>query len=66
MTEEWDWNWDLTDMQEDEDDMISCAEQYEHGCEDCPEYDCPYRDNWWTDPMDEAEKGESKTETTPK
>jgi hypothetical protein len=33
-----------------EEEYESCAEQYEHGCEDCEDYDCPYRDDVWEDP----------------
>lgn len=36
-----------------EEEETDCAEQYEHGCDDCPDYDCPYRDTSWTDPTDE-------------
>jgi hypothetical protein len=35
---------------EDEEEDFDCSEQYEHGCDDCPEYDCPYRDYTWEDP----------------
>lgn len=38
----------------EDDGEETCAEQYDNGCPDCPEYDCPYTDNTWTDPMDEA------------
>jgi hypothetical protein len=40
----------------EEDYDIDCAEQYEHGCNDCPDYDCPFRDFLWTDPYDEELK----------
>jgi hypothetical protein len=47
------------EMSEDEEDM-DCAEQYEHGCDDCPDYDCPYRDYWWKDPMEDSEEMEEE------
>lgn len=42
---------DFEKMSEEEE--VSCAEQYEHGCQDCEDYGCPYRDAMWTDPQDE-------------
>jgi len=44
-------------MSEEDEEEISCAEQYEHGCDNCEEfYGCPYRDCQWTDPTDEKKK----------
>ena len=43
-------------MSEEDEEEISCAEQYEHGCDDCEDYGCPYRDCQWTGPTDEKKK----------
>jgi len=40
-------------MSEEDQEDGTCAEQYEHGCDDCPDYDCPFRDYWWKDATDE-------------
>lgn len=39
---------------EEEEVNGGCAEQYEHGCQDCLDYSCPYRDMVWEDPTDES------------
>lgn len=40
---------------------IDCAEEFEHGCDDCPDYDCLYRDTQWTDPTDESQGSDKKS-----
>jgi len=44
-------------MIEDEENN-DCAEEYEHGCEDCKDYTCPYRDTQWVDPTDKDQTEE--------
>lgn len=33
-----------------EEEEIDCAEEFEHGCDGCDDYSCPYRDTNWEDP----------------
>lgn len=35
-----------------EEEDTDCSEDFEYGCDDCPDYGCTYRDTSWIDPND--------------